>query len=374
MASLDLYLLDENRTPVSVVVHNGITWEENLWGGDRLEIEVDRGLYDGDDDLMPGRFLYLPRAANCYRIEEVLIEDEGGHDHVEVIATDPAAHFGERLVIPTAPDSHDEVTAVPAETAIKHYVNRHAGPSATVSRQFDGLTVAADLAQGVDVTVAARYQTLQATVDEIGEFASMGYSCTYDTDAEEWTLDVVPGVDRTATVILDPDFDTAEGLRWLRSFLGGKNLAVVGGQGEAAARTIETVFTGTEPSSFDRRELFVDARDIDNAAGADALEVRGLAKLAETRNADPLQVEVNPRGLQVYGEDYNLGDVVTARHLHWGLDTATRIVKATHSIAASSASREGPTIRTKVEIGSAFPDLRDRIVNDQELIGGSGRE
>lgn len=53
--------------------------------------------------------------------------------------------------------STDVRTAVPAESAIKYYVNRNAGPAALSGRKVPALTIATDLGRGGTVSYAARF-------------------------------------------------------------------------------------------------------------------------------------------------------------------------------------------------------------------------
>lgn len=87
--------------------------------------------------------------------------------------------------------------------------------------------------------------------------------------------------------------------------------AVVAGQGEGAARTIRRwgSVARREQLGFPE-EIFVDARDID-----DALELpdRGRAKLAESRETSGLSLKLTETPSFRYGVHYNLGDTVTVQ-------------------------------------------------------------
>ena len=83
-------------------------------------------------------------------------------------------------------------------------------------------------------------------------------------------------------------------------------VAVVGGQDEAAARTIlyvgDTTLTGIE-----RREVFVDAR---YATTPDLLTTAGEKEIAANEETVIEMQFADSLGC-VYGEDFNLGDIVT---------------------------------------------------------------
>ncbi len=106
-------------------------------------------------------------------------------------------------------------------------------------------------------------------------------------------------------VILSEEMGTSNLFRFVDT-IPECTVAVVGGQGEAAARTIlyvgDTTLTGIE-----RREVFVDARyasSIDLLTSAGEKEIDANAEtVIEMQFADSLGC--------VYGEDFTLGDIVT---------------------------------------------------------------
>lgn len=369
----DLYLLDQARQPVRLLDHQGITWKTALWGGSSIVVSLDSAYYRAIEDLIPGGFFYLPKAQKAYRVEEIDLAEEGPVDKISMTALAPDALFTERVISPPPAETHDSITG-PAETAMKHYVDGHAGPGADPARAFPDLVVALDLGRGDEVEVNARFQYLDAMLSEIGLNTQVGWETTYDPDADEWTFEVIVGTDRTVEgpgqVILDPDFDTADQVRWLRTQAGSKSIAIVAGQGEGTGREVQEIFDGDEPVGFARRELFVDARDVEDAT---ALPARARASLLETRQDDPIQVNLTDRGLFRLGTDFFLGDVVMVRHRRWGLQTASRIISTEMAIGGSEGSEAGEILTTKVEIGSPWPTIRSAVLGDQELLEGSNR-
>ena len=118
-------------------------------------------------------------------------------------------------------------------------------------------------------------------------------------------------------------------------------MAVVAGQGEAADREIVEVGTA---AGWDRREVFVDARDLD---ATDALIARGGEKLAEVGETTTLEVEYIPTPTYRYGIDFDLGDIVSAEYP--GIATMeARIVTVTEQY---------PSGRIVLGLGKEWPDL-----------------
>lgn len=95
--------------------------------------------------------------------------------------------------------------------------------------------------------------------------------------------------------------------------------ALVAGEGEGADRTIITLNDGL--TGLDRKELYVDARDLQSTVGEtiltteeynNLLTTRGTEKLSEKQAILLLDGDVNINSeLYTYGTDYNLGDKVS---------------------------------------------------------------
>lgn len=115
------------------------------------------------------------------------------------------------------------------------------------------------------------------------------------------------------------------------------------------------------PTGLNRRELFIDARDLQSNADPDKpltpeeylalLSLRGLEKMAEHQLAESFSAEVrtyNPT--YQYGVDFFLGDTITLTDERLGL-TIDAVVRA----AEQSASRNGETLT--LTFGYSMPTL-----------------
>lgn len=119
--------------------------------------------------------------------------------------------------------------------------------------------------------------------------------------------------------------------------------ALIAGEGEGAVRSYASVDDGL--TGFDRRELFVDARDLSSSTEsgtltpeqyAQALRSRGAEKLAEhplTQTFDATVRTLDPT--YVYGEDFFLGDVITVTDERLGV-SADAVVTAVQRWASRS--------------------------------------
>src|SRR5690606_28690547 len=108
---------------------------------------------------------------------------------------------------------------------------------------------------------------------------------------------------------------------------GYKNTVLIAGQGEGADRKLAVIDNGF--SGFDRRELFVDARDIDQEKEdgtpvsddeyENMLIKRGESKLAEHQPIKTFESGISVLSNLIYKQDFDLGDKVTIQNNRWGV-------------------------------------------------------
>ena len=110
-----------------------------------------------------------------------------------------------------------------------------------------------------------------------------------------------------------------------------KNYAYVLGKGEGEKRKRTIYFEGTEPSSLERYEVYVDAKDISDEEQIanetkpiseieyeELLKEKGKQNLVPTKTKSESQIAVQSTQFQ-YGVDYFVGDFVTVEHQRFGI-------------------------------------------------------
>lgn len=111
-----------------------------------------------------------------------------------------------------------------------------------------------------------------------------------------------------------------------------KNVVEIAGEGEGTARKWAGIH-GLDYGGLERRELFVDARDISSNGGEiseddyyDMLFTRGYEKLAERQIVKAFSGDVEPQTTYQYKKDYDLGDIVTVDN-GYGVMATPRIIE-----------------------------------------------
>ena len=142
------------------------------------------------------------------------------------------------------------------------------------------------------------------------------------TAENKFAFSLYAGVDRSYEqtenpyVVFSPNFENIINSNYYSSRASFRNVTLVAGEGEGAAR--RTAIVGSA-SGLDRRELFTDARDIssdtEDGTLSDAeymaqLRTKGLKNLADHIVTTAFEGEVEVTRLFKYGEDFFIGDIV----------------------------------------------------------------
>jgi hypothetical protein len=340
-------VLDTSALPKAIIdAFDDMVWTRPYYTFGTFTLKVPAAS-TGAAELIKGRTILPPDTNIVYLIEQIIREDDGsGNDIITASGRDLGGMFSDRVCLPTAGLAYDTQSAVTAEAAMKHYVTNNAGSGAIANRQLPTFSVAASTGHGLTVTYQARYDYLSDVLAAIGQPSGIGWQVTWTGSG--YIFDVIPGVDRHASVFFDTTFDTAQAQTWLSSDANTKDFTYVAGQGEGVARTIVQRFTGgAEPTGLARRELFTDARDLSDT---NALNLRGDADLAQASVADSYEVTIQPNGSFKYRVDWDLGDLVTVRNRSWGLSNTSRVIGVSLHISEGMTSPE-----VVATLGRPFP-------------------
>lgn len=142
------------------------------------------------------------------------------------------------------------------------------------------------------------------------------------------------GVDRSReqtevpVVNLSTELSDLLSSEYMKDVSASGTTALVAGAGEDMAR--KTLVVNGELSGLERREVYVDARDLSDTDENEMaippetynamLKERGLSKLAEVAPVEEFSAVIRPNGsAYVYGVDYFLGDKITLEDQELGL-------------------------------------------------------
>lgn len=188
-------------------------------------------------------------------------------------------------------------------------------------------------ARGFGETIIA-----QSQFDNVGEkiielCKANRYGWRVTLEDRKFYFDIYKGVDRSADqkevprVVFSPDYDNLLSSKYHVDESEYKNAALVGGEGEGAARKTRAV---GDAAGLDRREMFVDS-NVSSESGGDlvdyyeALIANGKEELAKNATVTTFEGDIDPQSYK-YKKDYNLGDIVTIEN-EYGIKVNARIVE-----------------------------------------------
>lgn len=179
------------------------------------------------------------------------------------------------------------------------------------------------------ITFQATYKSLLDTESKLSKGSNIGFRFTPDFSGKRIIFDTYKGVDHSVSqsensrVTFSDGFGSMTRAQYYENDELLKNVVYVGGQGEGEARVFVTVGDDTL-TGLERRELMLDAADVDNTDLSDeqyrnALRTRGNNKLKERVVYASFECSVLPEGNYSYKRDYDLGDFVTVIKENWGV-------------------------------------------------------
>lgn len=256
-------------------------------------------------------------------------QDEGGKgkEMLTVHAKSCASIIGRAVTLPPAGLAYD-VKAGATETVMKTFVSHK---FATIP----ALVVAEDRLRGIHSAWQTRLDALADLLEQMSIVTGLGWDVWVDTGNQRYVFEVYEGVVRTNgspnPVIFNPDYDNLRTQSYEESDADYKNVAIVAGQGEGVDRLIIEVSIGA-PTGLDRREIFVDARDLELEAD---LIVRGQQTLAGYPIRRTLSAEILTKATTEYKKDWDLGDIVVVENTGWGVSMDAQVIEVTEVIQQS---------------------------------------
>lgn len=357
---MDVFVLDENLRRIAIVdVYKSFLWTErfNEWGDFELVSHFSRSLRA----LLPnGTRLAIPHSMRVMTVDtnEVKRDDEGNDiitfsgRSLETLLDDRAAFSSlgglgesEKWILTGPPaDLLREIFRIVCEEGtlnlddkIPFYVPGTLTPPGDIPEPAE------------DVTLELDPESLYETTKKYCQIYNLGFRIVRNDDASQLYYEIYSGSNRTTSqtnnpaVIFSRALDSLSGLTELNSDAEYKNVAYVFGKNDSAI----AYATGSDSNlakGFNRKVLVVKADDIDLPVGSEltaALEERGRTELAGHRAIMGFDGETPQVISYVYGQDYNLGDLVEVHDTEGNANQ----VRVTEQIFASDAEgdRSYPT-------------------------------
>lgn len=295
---------------------------------------------------------------------------------------------GQRIVLPYEDEADGGYFAVPrpssavktasSESIIKTFVSACMGTSADESRKLknssgnDIFVIATDKNRGIQTNWASRYGKLDEDLQSICEYCDCGYEIYLNLNDINFVFDYIPGVDRTTSqsdnsrVILSKAFESIDSVTYSLDFGNYKNLAYCGGVGEGADRTVLAVKSDvlkSMPTGFGRYETFIDCGSLEaiETDTAISLQDEGKHKLEEYVYIESLTAVISQSGSFKYGDQWDLGDLVTVSDKNINLTCDMRISEVTESYEPNKYSLSVTLGTVPKRLGRVIKSLKSPV-------------
>lgn len=197
------------------------------------------------------------------------------------------------------------------------------------------------------------YDAVKSICDSVG----LGFKVTLSDDFK-FVFELFCGQDRSYDqtsnpfVIFSPAFENIVDSAYIESKKTLRTIALVAGENEGSDRKTYVVGNGSI-TGLNRRELFVDARDISSTTESGTLtateynsllEQRGREKLAENIVTSSFDGRAETNMMFRYNEDFYIGDIVQIEN-EYGFTERVRVVEFIQS-ESLSGSDDYPTFET----------------------------
>lgn len=235
-----------------------------------------------------------------------------------------------------------------ASTAMYEIVNQNCVNPTNTKRKIPYLECAEDKQLGGKMSVQKTGGDVYDSLTTIAGSKDLGFNVLFRPKEKKLIFEVVAGVDRTIEQsIVDPvefstDLEDILSSSYYTNDQDEKNVAFVQGEGDGASR-VSQISGNNELEGFDRKELYVDARDLQsetvNEDGSTtsltpdeykaALINRGDDKLSECEVTETFEAQIRVFGDVQYefGKDYQKGDKVTVRDRQLNVVVSARITE-----------------------------------------------
>lgn len=357
--------------------YSSFKWDHNWYDLDTFQIVTNR--YKQNVDLLKeGGFIsYVnPLGGYCVgcvdSIEKPMDETGKQSEMWTVDGRGIESILGNRQMVHAwaTGDGYDTQTGS-AETNMRHYMTYEAISPTDTNRTMAGITLeTVDGTRGINIEYKARApMDLLTVLQDHCLQSGLSYRLVWTAPtgaaaSKAFVFTIQEGTDRSsgaARVVLSVDFGNVKAYDYIYSVLDQRNFVYIGGPGDGAARTLESVPTTSIPTGWTRKETFCDASECTLADERTAKGNQVLAERAATQTLD-FVFDQNSQTF-VLGTDFNLGDTVVVDFP----DVATLTSRITR-ITDRYDIEKGRSY--EIGVGKTAPDLISIIARHTKKIAG----
>ncbi len=326
---MELYIFDGNRKLLGIIeAYEYLRWTRRYSGCGGFELKA----------LITPENVTLLKEGNILRKSD---DDEAGiiervelsHLDREIITVNGrfATSFLARRIIWDTEHLSGDLSACVGQLLERNMLN-----PADAERKITGFTYSAPTL-GVNISSQVSHRNLLEVISELCDAAEAGIKTVFDPRTGLFTITLYAG--GASDAVFSKEYENLTEQTYTESVAEYANTALIGGEGEGSGRTFVTI---TQGSGEDRREVFVDAKDLRSEDFpddyTDALTFRGQSRLSELAPHYSFDADVNPHGNLRYKTDFDLGNIVKIISKPWGVTMTARITEIEETYDASGQS------------------------------------
>lgn len=321
---MDLYILNSNYIPVAVIdSYKSLIWTTRYYtyGDFELYVPADKNLLDY---LKQDYFVIREDDSSVMIIEKIEITTSVEEGDFFIISGRSLESILTRRIIWEQTNLSTTVT-----DGINQLITQN---MMTYGRRYiSNMSIDTSFSKSNTLNVQFTGDNLMDAIGEICTQFEIGFRITLNNGQFIFSCYEGEEVD----VTFSPEFDNLINSDYSSDMMSYANVALVAGEGQGINRTTAEIWTTPDvPDGLNRREIYVDARDISSNDGAipsityrEKLLQRGEEKLlSEHPLTKSFEGEIEPNMTYEYKRDYNLGDVVTVVN-EYGISAKPRIVE-----------------------------------------------
>lgn len=331
---MEIFVLDSNFVRVSILdTFESLIWTERYYGYGDFEIYSTANI----QNLSIPIGYYLQDRDTHYTMviedREVTTDSDAGF-HVRLAGRSLASILDRRVIWPQT------VLTGSFQGAIQTLLNNNIISPVTATRQIPNFVFIPSTDPSItSLTINAQFtgEYLYDAIVSLCQENKIGFLVTHDDT--NITFQLYRGLDRSYAqtiipyVIFSPNFENIINSNYLESDKVYKTDAIIAGEDQGASRKSATL--GPNTAGIDRKELFVDARDVSSDTDDGVLTAseyqnlllqRGAEKLAENTHIQIFEGNVEATRLFVFNEDFYLGDVVQIIN-EYGIEATSRVAE-----------------------------------------------
>ena len=203
-------------------------------------------------------------------------------------------------------------------------------------RKIPQITLSARKGYTERIEIQCTYENLLGHIIEVCSSYNIGFRMIFDESIKKFVFELYKGIDRSVSntnvlpVLFSKEYDNLLSTEYSLDTSLFKNVALVAGEGEGIER--KKVMVGRKSKGLERRECFIDAREISTNNGEISqeeyegqLRVKGNTSLSDCSLIETIEGAIVQNQF-IFEKDFFLGDIVTIKN-EYGLTLDSRIVE-----------------------------------------------